>query len=83
MENILDVLEISGFNSIPCLTEDDALKCITLTNFDIVLIDRKVNRNSQKNVRENLNRLYPQIPVLVCDSPYQNLTEEIKNTLNL
>jgi len=83
LERILDVLELNGFNSIPCITENDTLKCITLTNFDALILDNQVNKNSQKIIRENLKLLYPQIPVIECYSPFENLAEEIKNKLNI
>lgn len=83
MENILDVLDISGFNSIPCLSEDDVLKCITLTHFDILLLDRKIKNHSKAVVKENLKTLHPIIPILECYSPYENLAEDIIGSLNL
>lgn len=83
MEKMLDLLELSGFNSIPCLSAEDVKRCIDLTTFDLLLIGDAVQDNLKKSIKKELQNLQPGTPVFEHLGPIDNLVMDVKQALGI
>ncbi len=81
MEKMLDILELSGFNSIPCLSLEDAKQCIKLTSFDLLVIGDAVLETEKKLIKNEMKHVLPTVDIFEHAGPIDNLVLNIKQTL--
>lgn len=83
LEKMLDVLELNGFNSIPCLSPDDVKQCINLTSFDLLIIGDSVNENSRQLIKNEMKQIHPTISISEHFGPIDNLINDVKQSLGI